>query len=379
MPRVSIIVPVYNCEPFLRECLDSALAQRFADLELILVDDGSPDGSGTIIDDYALKDSRIRIIHQENGGQSAARNAGLDTASGEYVYFLDSDDVMDPTLLETVIPKMDAGYELVTFGFTGAETPLREEKELILDTAEARFTFLAGPFRRRAVRWEVWNRVYRRDIIERWGLRFPADRRAYPEDMYFNLAYIAHISRILSIPDVLYSYRKHEGSISADVFTPSRQLMILSSNLMTVALEDHYRTCADCRYLSDHFLPLHYLLHKAAVRRLRRYHWSHSLSLEEVRGTLRDNVPDYPLFLRKMTAAYYEPVVVASYREDRGRLLQLTDRLYMGELLDIPVPRWKKLGRRFLLSALRISFRLKSLALRISDGAARVRARVRRG
>lgn len=353
MPAVSIIVPVYNCELYLRECLDSALAQRFADLELILVDDGSPDGSGRIIDGYAAQDSRVRVIHQENGGQSSARNAGLNAASGRYVCFLDSDDVMDPSLLETVIPGMDAGYEMVKFGFRGEEEPLQAEREWVLDSEEARFEFLAGPFRRRAVRWEVWNRVYRHDIIEKWHLRFPADRRAYPEDMFFNLAYIAHISRILCIPDILYTYRKREGSVSTEVFNSSRQLMIRSSNLMVSALEEHYRSCSDCRYLSAHFLPLHYLLHKAAIRRLRRYQWRLSLPLEKARETLRDNVQDYPRFIERMTAAYQEPAVTASYREDRGRLLQLTDRLYMGALLDIPGPGWKTAGRRALLGILR--------------------------
>lgn len=353
MPAVSVIVPVYNCEQYLRECIDSALAQRFPDLELILVDDGSPDCSGAIVDGYAALDSRVRVIHQENGGQSSARNAGLDAARGRYVCFLDSDDVMDPALLETVIPRMDAGYEMVRFGFRGEEEPLRAEKEWILDSEEARFAFLAGPFRRRAIRWEVWNRVYRRDIIEKWHLRFPADRRAYPEDLFFTLAYVAHISGILCIPDVLYTYRRREGSVSTEVFNTDRQLMILSSNLMTAALEEHFRSCADCRYLTGHFLPLHYLLHKAAVRRLRRYQWRRSLTLEEARETLRDNVQDYPRFLERMTAAYRDPAVTASYREDRNRLLQLTDRLYMGELLGIPGPRWKTAGRRALLGILR--------------------------
>ena len=370
MPTVSIIIPVYNCEPYLRECIDSALSQSFADLELILVDDESPDGSGAIIDDYAARDARVLAIHQKNGGQSAARNAGLEAASGRYIYLLDSDDVMDPSLLETIIPKMDAGYDMVAFGartFPDREEllPAQEETELLLESEEARYAFLAGPFRRRTIRWEVWNRLYRRDVIERWNVCFPADRRAYPEDMFFNLCYLAHISRILCIPDILYSYRKRPGSITVDIYNSAHQLMFLSSNLQCSALEEHYLNCADCSYLSANFPQLRFLLHKAAFRRLRKHHWNHSLSLEDARELLRENVQDYPSFIDEMRAVFQDQVVVESYHKDKDALVQFTDRLYEAELLDVPSPGWKKAIRRILLGLLRIPFRLKPFYLRL--------------
>ena len=89
---VSVIIPIYRAEKYLNECVDSVLAQTYRDLEIILVDDGSPDNCGAICDDYAAKDSRVKVIHKENGGPSDARNAGLAIAHGEYIYFLDSDD-----------------------------------------------------------------------------------------------------------------------------------------------------------------------------------------------------------------------------------------------------------------------------------------------
>lgn len=97
-PKISIIVPVYKAEPYLKKCIDSILNQTFKDFELILVDDGSPDRCGEICDEYALKDSRIKIIHKENGGQSSARNVGLDIAQGEYIGFVDSDDWIEPDM-----------------------------------------------------------------------------------------------------------------------------------------------------------------------------------------------------------------------------------------------------------------------------------------
>ena len=100
MPEISVIVPIYNVEKYLGPCIDSILAQTFKDFELILVDDGSPDRCGKICDEYERVDKRIRVIHQENSGLSAARNVGLDVMVGKYVTFIDSDDLVDKRFLE---------------------------------------------------------------------------------------------------------------------------------------------------------------------------------------------------------------------------------------------------------------------------------------
>ena len=102
MPKISIIVPVYNVEQYLAECIESIRNQSLTDIEIILVDDGSPDNSGAICDDYARKDDRIRVIHKKNGGLSSARNAGLEVAIGEYIGFVDSDDWVDGEMYEVL-------------------------------------------------------------------------------------------------------------------------------------------------------------------------------------------------------------------------------------------------------------------------------------
>ena len=99
-PKISIIVPVYNVEPYIRRCIDSILSQTFKDFELILVDDGSPDRCGEICEEYAIRDSRIKVIYKENGGQLSARNRGLDIAQGDYIGFVDSDDWIDEDMYE---------------------------------------------------------------------------------------------------------------------------------------------------------------------------------------------------------------------------------------------------------------------------------------
>ncbi len=363
MPKVSVIVPVYNCEQYLRECIDSILAQTYRDFELILVDDGSSDNSGSIVDGYAAKDGRIKVIHKENGGQSSARNTGLEAAKGEYIYISDSDDVLDPRLLETVIPRFADGYEMVAFCFRtipaerkpdpGLVTVLTKDRTVVLNTEEERFAFLTGPFRRKAIRWEVWNRVLRRDVIEKWKIRFPADRGVYPEDMYFSYCYVAHSSRILMIPDVLYEYRLREDSVSDRL---RKDLMISTSHLLAEELYEHYRSSSDCRYLTEHYLPVYYLLHKGALRRLRRHQWRQGLSMEQARKILKENVSDYEVFRRRMAEAYDDPAVAGSYRQDSGRLLQLTDRLYAQQLLEIGGSGPGKTLERALLKVLRACY-----------------------
>lgn len=103
MPKISVIVPVYNVAPYLKKCVDSIINQTFTDIEIILVDDGSTDESGTICDQYAQKDSRVKVIHKPNGGLSDARNSGLEVCSGEYIGFVDSDDWISPDMYETLI------------------------------------------------------------------------------------------------------------------------------------------------------------------------------------------------------------------------------------------------------------------------------------
>ena len=113
MPKISVIVPVYKAEKYLPQCVESILGQTFSDLELLLIDDGSPDRSGAMCDEYARQDPRVRVIHKENGGVSTARNAGLDAAAGDYITFVDSDDYIDACMYEKMIAEAERGAELI--------------------------------------------------------------------------------------------------------------------------------------------------------------------------------------------------------------------------------------------------------------------------
>ena len=139
---ISVIVPVYKVEAYIRECIDSILAQTYTDYELILVDDGSPDRSGEICDAYAFEDDRVRVIHKQNGGLSSARNAGLDICTGEYVTFVDSDDMIHPQMLELLISAVkdtDAGL---------AVCGMSRDRETVFDQ------FAVGPSHAVVIDWE---------------------------------------------------------------------------------------------------------------------------------------------------------------------------------------------------------------------------------
>ena len=117
MPKISVIVPVYNTEKYLHRCIDSILDQTFTDFELLLIDDGSTDSSGTICDEYAAKDSRVRVFHKENGGVSSARNMGLDNAYGEWITFVDSDDYLIDQSGLTLLARTNIEADLIIFSY----------------------------------------------------------------------------------------------------------------------------------------------------------------------------------------------------------------------------------------------------------------------
>jgi glycosyltransferase involved in cell wall biosynthesis len=206
---VSVIVPVYNVEPYLRQCVDSILTQTYGDLEIILVDDASPDNCGEICDGYAAREPRVKVIHQQNRGLSGARNAGIDIAAGEYLFFLDSDDWLDPSAIETLLADLtgsNAGAAIGGYAYAYADGRLDPaftwEGVLCLDAEEAVARFCSrGTF---AV--SAWGKLYRREIF---------DKTRYPEGKIYEDAFVlidvllaAGKVTVRSAPLVYYRQRK---------------------------------------------------------------------------------------------------------------------------------------------------------------------------
>lgn len=203
MPKVSIIVPVYNAEKYLHRCVDSILAQTFTDWECILVDDGSPDGSGAICDAYARQDKRVKVVHKENGGVSVARNVALDNAHGFYVTFVDSDDWIEQTCLETCVREMDDNrLDLLQFGYKRIATSGKVLAEVPLGTpvvGKEKYIEL------QKFNVCVWGGVYRLDIIQKFHLRFEVGMKL-GEDQKFFFEFLMCSDRMRSLHHTFYYY-----------------------------------------------------------------------------------------------------------------------------------------------------------------------------
>ena len=211
MPKISVIIPVYNVEKYLEKCLDSVINQTFKDIEIICVNDGSKDKSEEILKRYSTLDSRIRIINQQNQGLSAARNTGIEHAEGEYISFIDSDDYIDDTLYETLINHLPVDmicFNAQAFGNVHIDNKLN--KNLIcrqngLQKVTDKLIFKTNVY--------AWNKLFKTEIIKKYDIKFPAG--LYFEDFVFLWDYMTHIKNAYYLCDnkKYYFYRQRSSSI----------------------------------------------------------------------------------------------------------------------------------------------------------------------
>lgn len=210
IPKISVIVPVYKVEKYLPECIDSILAQSFTDFELVLVDDGSPDNSGKICDEYALRDSRIRVFHKENGGVSSARRVGVENAHGEWVIFVDGDDML----------RQDALRFLFCFACKHSadvvECSIRERGEVrsfrIFDVDD----YLRNIVENR-IHMAIWGKLIRREVLSSEVLDVSRDIFVY-EDFVVSLSLWRNNLVYYKVPEGLYFYRIRRDSVSRTSF-----------------------------------------------------------------------------------------------------------------------------------------------------------------
>ena len=202
-PKVSIISPVYNAEKYIHKCIDSIIAQTFSDWELILVDDGSPDSSGTICDEYAAKDLRLKVIHKVNGGVSQARQTGLDAATGEYVIHVDPDDWIEPNMLEDLLGKAiadDADMVICDFFWDKAgNSKVIKQTPSALDSD----SFLCDLYNGR--HGSLCNKLTRRSLFEMYDIKFPKDFN-FCEDLIVNTLLLKNKIKIAYVGNAYYHY-----------------------------------------------------------------------------------------------------------------------------------------------------------------------------
>ena len=217
--KISVIVPVYKVEKYLHKCVDSIISQTYENLEIILVDDGSPDNCPQICDEYAKKDSRIRVIHKENEGISATRNTGIQAAQGEYIGFIDSDDYVAPQMFEKLynaIKKHDADISICNFYYTDDNGNILDKDDIRLPIKDE---YISGNkvlsekfFMDKRHYWIVpWNKLYRREVLK--NVKYPVGKVHEDEDV---AAHIYHGNMVECISDRLIYYVQRQGSIMSE-------------------------------------------------------------------------------------------------------------------------------------------------------------------
>ena len=257
MTKVSLIIPVYNVAPYLAQCLDSILAQTMPDIELICINDGSTDESGAILQGYAAKDGRIKIINQKNQGVSAARNAGLKAVRADYVMFVDSDDYMAPDMVEKLY-----------------QTMIEKNPDVVICSAKC-VNQLPKDADSEVVRWQswlqpwfdeyakktgvydvsknikdefisvVWNKLYKASIIKDYQIEFPL--HLIEEDEYWLWAYMLHCKKYAFVDERLYFYVQRSGSIMTTRNGNEKVLDILEIEHLIFKLVQKYENIDDYR------------------------------------------------------------------------------------------------------------------------------------
>lgn len=230
MPKVSIVVPCYGVEKYLNRCVDALVNQTMQSIEIILVDDGSPDKVPEMCDEWAKKDNRIKVVHKENAGLGYARNSGMQYATGDYIAFVDSDDYVEITMYDALykiakeknldalfcgFKKEKALNKFVNIQECSAYTEISGEsvKALIPD-------FIASkPYCKSEYKYEmsVWHSIYRRAIIEKYNLQFVSERDYASEDIPFQIDFLSHSYKVAFVPDIFYNYCWNGGSLTKKV------------------------------------------------------------------------------------------------------------------------------------------------------------------
>lgn len=254
-PRISVIIPVYNVERYLPACLDSVLGQTVRDMEVICVDDESPDGSLAILRDYAARDARIRVISQKNKRQGGARNTGLDVARGEWVAFIDSDDWVDPDYFEKLLDAaLRHGADMACANVLKCRGEFRKwsvryTREAVFDTLQGKFDACCCP-----PNFNTTNKIYRRAALVGAGVRFR--EHAVYEDVEFLAQVLAALGRLVTVPGPVYHYLVYGASTTKSRQSRRKQLdkynahkaFIAFADAHGIRLERHFRDVTRRRY-----------------------------------------------------------------------------------------------------------------------------------
>lgn len=240
-PLISVIIPVYNVEPYLERCLESVVRQSYTNLEIILVDDGSTDQSGSMCDIWAGRDSRIQAMHKENAGLGMARNTGIDASTGEYLTFVDSDDYVEQAMVETLFEALKKqnskvcyggcidvdGDGTLAYGKPPSKLTYSGEEEIAQFIGDA----LSGPPEVTAhcfTGMSAWGNLYAASFFREKGVRFLREQKVLCEDIFYNITICRHVDKVVIAPHCLYYYCANEGTLTkryrADRFEAAKNM-----------------------------------------------------------------------------------------------------------------------------------------------------------
>ncbi len=212
MPKLSVIVPVYKVEKYIHQCVDSLLAQDYRDMEILLIDDGSPDCCGEICDDYAKKDDRVRVIHQENQGLAEVRNIGIREAKGKYIGFVDSDDYVLPGMFSKMMGciEKDPVTDIVVCDYSTFDGDDWEKQTSHRQGIDGSTEIIRDEFLLDRYPAYMWNKIYHKSLFG--GVTIP--KRILYEDLYVMASIVAKVRKIVYVPETFYCYRLHASSFS---------------------------------------------------------------------------------------------------------------------------------------------------------------------
>ncbi|MGN8963159.1 glycosyltransferase family 2 protein [Bariatricus sp. HCP28S3_D3] len=286
---ISVIIPVYQVEKYLDRCVESVVNQTYQKLEIILVDDGSPDKCGSRCDEWAEKDSRIKVIHVKNGGAGKARNIGVAASKGDYIAFVDSDDFVSPLIYERMLQEFDSKVDVVECDYG-----IVESDELIFKVVGSRKEFTTEEAMREHIqdhffKQVIWNKMYRRNVVE--GILFPEGKLI--DDEFWTYKVVGNAKKLIHIDDCLYAYRQQEKSVMHASFSKARlqaleakvsRLEYISEKFPALYFEAHQNLWLSCLYLGQ--LSLKYLTdseRKGALRMIEEIVREYPLTKEENR------------------------------------------------------------------------------------------------
>lgn len=313
----SVIVPVYNVEKYLRQCLDSLVHQTFKDFEVIVVDDGSTDFSGMICDEYARNYEFVQVIHQINSGLSEARNKGMSVAKGRWLVFVDSDDWVETAMLERLSLYMLSSHADL-YRFNVQKTDIKgNQTEKLLFTVEndmvsfngevSKFQFCFHKFLQYQTGWEVWGGIYKRDIVQWHQIHFSNTKKVFAEDLLFTYQYLLYVRNMAQVCDVFYNYRNRNSSLvnSASEESIIPRICALGETIYQKICEE------DMKYFKKNYYKLYFML--------LNYHIGYKLANitdEKMRQILED-MNTHRLHRRFMKALHRHKAELAPYMTKR--------------------------------------------------------------